>query len=87
MTGRNAAMAAQLFPLIQSGRLTGDHVHAEIGEVVCGAKTGREHDGERILFWHRGFAISDIMLGDAVHRRAQQEGIGTILPLLEAYEE
>jgi ornithine cyclodeaminase len=76
-----------LYPLIQSGRLTDDHIHAEIGEVVCGAKRGREHDRERILFWHRGFAISDIMLGDAVHRRAQQEGIGTILPLLEACEE
>lgn len=76
-----------LFPLIQSGRLTGDHIHAEIGEIVCGAKSGRERDDERILFWHRGFAISDIVLGDAIHRRAQQQGVGTMLPLLEAQEE
>jgi len=76
-----------LYPLIQSGRLTGDHIHAEIGEIVCGAKSGRERDDERILFWHRGFAISDIVLGDAIHRRAQQQGVGTMLPLLEAQEE
>jgi ornithine cyclodeaminase len=76
-----------LFPLIRSGKLTDGHIHAEIGEIVCGAKPGRESAEERILFWHRGFAISDIVLGHAIQRRAEQEGIGTILPLLEAYEE
>jgi len=76
-----------LYPLIQDGSLTGDHIHAEIGEIVCGARAGRERDDERILFWHRGFAISDIMLGHAIKRRAEQQGVGTILPLLEAHEE
>ena len=76
-----------LYPLIHSGQLTDRHIHAEIGEIVCGAKPGREHDSERILFWHRGFAISDIVLGHAIQRRAEQAGIGTILPLLEAHEE
>jgi ornithine cyclodeaminase len=76
-----------LYPLIESGRLTGDHIHAEIGQIVCGAKKGRERDDERILFWHRGFAISDIMLGHAIHARAEKNGVGIILPLLEATEE
>jgi ornithine cyclodeaminase len=76
-----------LYPLIESGRLTGDHIHAEIGEIACGAKPGRERADERILFWHRGFAISDIVLGHAIETRAEKEGVGTMLPLLEAMEE
>lgn len=76
-----------LYPLIESGRLTDAHIHAEIGEVVCGNKAGRTSADERILFWHRGFAISDIVLGDAVLRRAEATGTGTMLPLLEAHEE
>jgi ornithine cyclodeaminase/alanine dehydrogenase-like protein (mu-crystallin family) len=32
----------------------------------------------------RGFATSDIVLGHAIHHRAKQTGVGTILPLLEA---
>ena len=76
-----------LYPLIESGRLTESHIHGEIGQIVCGAKPGRESPDERILFWHRGFAISDIVLGHAIHMRAQKDNIGTILPLLEATEE
>ena len=76
-----------LYPLIKAGRLKDEHIHAEIGQIVCGAKAGREHNDERILFWHRGFAISDIVLGHAIHARAEKEGIGTVLPLLEAAEE
>jgi alanine dehydrogenase len=76
-----------LYPLIESGRLTDAHIHAEIGQIVCGAKSGRQRADERILFWHRGFAISDIVLGHAIHARAVREGVGMILPLLEATEE
>jgi len=76
-----------LHPLIDSGRLTGDHIHAEIGQIVCGAKPGRQSEAVRILFWHRGFAISDIVLGHAIHARAEKEGVGIMLPLLEAAEE
>lgn len=80
-------LGGALYPLIESGHLTDDHIHAEIGEIVCGARAGREHADERILFWHRGFAISDIVLGHAVQRRAEQAGVGTVLPLLDAVEE
>lgn len=76
-----------LYPLIESGRLTGELIHAEIGEIVGGTKPGRQHPDERILFWHRGFAISDIVLGHAIQQRAEREDVGTILPLLEASEE
>lgn len=77
----------QLHPLIARGELTRDHVHAEIGEVVAGARPGREARDERILFWHRGFAISDIVLGARLLAEAEKRGVGTMLSLLEAGEE
>jgi ornithine cyclodeaminase len=76
-----------LHPLIESGQLTAEHVHAEIGQVVAGSKAGRERDDERIVFWHRGFAVSDIVLGHALHERAMARGIGTVLHLFDAAEE
>jgi ornithine cyclodeaminase len=69
----------QFTDLIQAGKLAAEHIHAEIGEVVAGLKPGREFDKERILFWHKGFAISDIVLGHLVFQRARQLGIGTPL--------
>lgn len=60
------------------------HVHAEIGEIVTGARAGREWPDERILFWHRGFAISDIVLGARILAEAEQRGVGAMLSLLEA---
>lgn len=69
----------QLYPLIADGRLTGDHVHGEIGRIVAGRLAGRESAEERTMFWHRGFAISDIVLGHRVLERARAKGLGTAL--------
>ena len=51
-------------------------LHAEMGQVVAGMKTGRERDDENILFWHRGLSLSDIALGYALLQKAQHLGIG-----------
>jgi len=67
--------------LIKSGALRRENLHAEIGEVVSGAKSGRESAEERIVFWHRGFAISDIVLGRYLFDRARRENIGTEISL------
>jgi alanine dehydrogenase len=77
----------QLHNLIESGVLTRAHVHAEIGEITAGLRPGRQNSEERILFWHRGFAVSDVVLGDWIYRRALAERVGTRLKLLSAMEE
>jgi len=77
----------QLHDLIESGELTRARVHAEIGEITAGLCPGRQNAEERILFWHRGFAVSDVVLGDWIYRRALTEGVGTRLKLLSAAEE
>jgi alanine dehydrogenase len=65
---------------VDQGLLTEETLHAELGEIVVGAKPGRESDGETILFWHRGLATTDIAVGQALYERAVERGIGTRLP-------
>lgn len=67
--------------LIKDGKLTRDKLHAEIGQIVAGERRGRENDSERIVFWHRGFAISDIVLGQWLLDRANREAVGRTLRL------
>jgi ornithine cyclodeaminase/alanine dehydrogenase-like protein (mu-crystallin family) len=76
-----------LHPLIESGALRDEHIHAEIGEIVAGAKPGRADPAERILFWHRGFAISDIVLGSWILAEAERKGVGQPLALWRDREE
>jgi ornithine cyclodeaminase len=61
---------------VDSGKLSEKTLHAEMGEIVAGRKTGRERDDETILFWHRGLSLSDIALGCAMIAKAEKLGIG-----------
>jgi ornithine cyclodeaminase len=65
---------------VDSGRLSAESLHAELGQILCGDRPGRERDDERILFWHRGLSITDVALGEAMLAKAQRLGIGTTLP-------
>ena len=69
----------QFAGLMQAGELGTEHIYSEIGEIVAGIKPGRESQYERILFWHKGFAISDIMLGNLAYQKAREKGMGTTL--------
>jgi ornithine cyclodeaminase len=64
---------------VDTGRLTADSLHAELGQIVAGQRPGREHAEERILFWHRGLSILDIAVGALILRRARESGAGTML--------
>ncbi|MGH2915930.1 MAG: ornithine cyclodeaminase family protein [Solirubrobacteraceae bacterium] len=64
---------------VDSGRLTQADLHAELGQIVCGARPGREGAQERILFWHRGLSITDVALGETILAKARATGIGTTL--------
>jgi alanine dehydrogenase len=65
---------------VDSGRLSPANLHAELGQIVCGQRNGREHDDETILFWHRGLSITDIALGQTLLAKARALGVGTRLP-------
>jgi len=61
---------------VDSGKLNKDNLHGELGEIVVGKKPGRESAQETNLFWHRGLSLSDIALGAAMLRKAEERGLG-----------
>ncbi len=64
---------------VDSGKLTRETIHGELGEICAGKLPGREGDNETILFWHRGLSTSDIALGAALLDKAERLGIGQTL--------
>ena len=66
-----------LRPHVRAGLLTEESLHAELGQILTGAKPGREQDDERILFWHRGLGTTDVALAHMLWRRALEQGVGT----------
>jgi len=74
-SGRFGALRAH----VDTGRLTEDTLHAQLGEIVSGQKPGRESPDERILFWHRGLSILDVALAHLILTRAEAAGAGTML--------
>jgi alanine dehydrogenase len=65
---------------VDSGRVTRDSIHGELGEICAGRIPGRESNGETCLLWHRGLSTSDIALGCAMLEKAERLGIGHTLP-------
>jgi alanine dehydrogenase len=64
---------------VDSGRLTADSLYAELGQVVTGARPGREDPAERILLWHRGLSILDVAVGRLILHRAEAAEAGTMI--------
>jgi alanine dehydrogenase len=48
-------------------------IFAEVGEVVSGAKPGRQSDEEVTLFKSLGLAVEDVATAELVHRKAHEE--------------
>jgi len=57
--------------------------YAQLGEIVAGAKGGRESDAELIVDFNYGLAIHDVAVGHEVLARAKAKGLGTTLPQLD----
>ncbi len=56
-------------------------VHADLGELVTGAKPGRESPDERTIAANLGLALDDMAVAPLIYRRAVEAGVGTRLPL------
>lgn len=59
-----------------------DQVHAELGEVVAGAKPGRTSSDEVIVFDSTGMALQDVVTAALVYEKAKQQGAGTTIKLI-----
>jgi len=56
-------------------------MYADLGQIVCGKKPGRESAGERNICINLGLAIEDMAVAAKIHNMALEQGIGTELPL------
>jgi len=65
---------------VDSGRVSHETIHGELGQICAGQLPGRENDDETILLWHRGLSTSDIALGHAMLEKAERLGLGQRLP-------
>lgn len=56
-------------------------LYAELGEIVCQKKPGREDDAENICNISIGMAIEDVICAKEIYEQAAAKGIGTTLKL------
>ena len=69
-----------LIPLRQ-GSLRPEAIHAELGEIVNGARAGRMSDEQITLFKSVGVAIQDVVAAGAALKRAEEAQIGLAVHL------
>jgi ornithine cyclodeaminase/alanine dehydrogenase-like protein (mu-crystallin family) len=72
--------AAYLIPM-REGRISEQHVVAELGEILAGKAAGRGADDEITLFKSLGLAVEDLAAAAYVLARAEREGVGTEVAL------
>ena len=75
---REAVMAecGDVLLAIKEGAIGEEHIHAEIGEVLAGKKTGRTSAGEITLYKAVGIAIQDVATAKLVYQTAVEKKIG-----------
>jgi ornithine cyclodeaminase len=70
------AEAGDLLIAIGEGAVKGDHVQAELGEVIIGKNPGRRSPRELTLFKSLGLAVEDVASAAYIARRARETGTG-----------
>jgi len=68
-----ACAIGDLHHAIDAGALSRDDVHAELGEVITGAKRGRSSADEIIVFDSTGTGLQDAAAAVAVYRKALED--------------
>jgi ornithine cyclodeaminase/alanine dehydrogenase-like protein (mu-crystallin family) len=66
---------------IRDGLIDATHVHAELGEIVSGARTGRANESQLTLYKSVGVAVEDAAAAALVLRLARERGIGRTIEL------
>ncbi len=70
------AEAGDLLIPMREGAVTGDHIQAELGEVIIGKNPGRRSPGELTLFKSLGLAVEDVASAAYIADRARETGAG-----------
>jgi alanine dehydrogenase len=67
---------------VTNGTMGKEDVHAKIGDVLIGNKTGRDNDKEITVFDSTGLAVQDIATAWKVYEKALEMGVGYKMDLL-----
>lgn len=67
---------------LSKGMLAREDIHAELGEIVSGKKSGRTSRDEITVFDSTGLAIQDVATAWLVYKKAKKVGMGTEVELL-----
>lgn len=70
----------------ESGTIPDDHVHAELGEVVAGAKPGRQSPSEITVFDSGGTGIETVAAAKLLYDRVREQGLGERIEFAPASE-
>jgi ornithine cyclodeaminase len=70
------AEAGDLLIPMKEGAVKGDHIQAELGDVIIGKNPGRLSSGELTLFKSLGLAVEDVASAAYIVRRARETGTG-----------
>lgn len=62
---------------LREGAIESNHIRAELGEVLTGAKPGRTSDEEITLFKSLGIAVEDLAAAKHLYDKARETGAGT----------
>jgi ornithine cyclodeaminase len=62
---------------MREGAIGPEHIRAEIGEILIGAKPGRTAPDEITLFKSLGLAVEDLASAEYIYRQAQAQQAGT----------
>ena len=66
---------------ISTGIFSVNEIYAELGQVVCGIKPGRQNDDDITVFDSTGLAIQDVVTADLAYQRALESKVGLELEL------
>ncbi len=75
------AEAGDLLIPMAEGLIARGHIWAELGDIVAGARPGRESPGQTTLFKSVGLAVQDLCAARLVLANAERRGLGIALPL------
>jgi alanine dehydrogenase len=80
---REAIMAecGDILLAIQEKTITADSVHAEIGEILAGHRSGRSRSDEKTIYKAVGIAIQDVATAHLIYHKALERNVGTRIEL------
>jgi len=67
--------------MYQAGELQDKNIHADLVDIITGAKPGRERDDEIIYFNAVGLAYVDVAIAIAMYERSMEAGLGQDLQI------